>query len=1206
VRFEQLHLKAYGPFDDAVLRLDAPAAGLQVVYGPNERGKSTALRAIGALLFGFPPRTDDHFGRDYSALRVGGVLHDGSRRLALMRRKGNRQTLFEFDPDTGRAHPERPIDQAAIDAMLGGIDRSRFELVHAMGSEQLRAGGRALLDSGSDLGAALFEAAGGVHRLRAVATGLQQEAEALFAPRAQRPALNVALAEVQARLEQARAAGVAPRDWQARREALAASGHALHRIEQSLLERRQRLALAQRLHDLHPQVIRRQALAAGLAALGPALPLPTDAGEQLAAQRQARQQAVHERHEATTRLGELEAELGATPVSQPHLDADVPIAQLAGRLEELEAARHELIRLQADRQAAEAELRRGIAALHGGGPAPPEVLPGVAVEPAGVRGQPAGSTEPAEPAEPAGALAARAAAWLPARGLVAEARQQLAGRRGRDGRRVAALQALARAGQELAEAQAALAALEAPADPSALAAAVSVTQAAGDLEQRVAQGQARLATADAQLERMAAALGGPSVEALARLQRPSLSEVEAAQARLAEAAAARAGLRARRTGPLGRLPVLRAQREELGRGCTAPGREALEAARARRDALLVPVAPGPGTGAGRNSEGRTDPAALLAAIAEADRIADARFHDAARIAELEALAQQVAEQERLLAECDAEARRLEAGLALEADQWGRRLARHGLPPMDPGACREWLLDHDRLLQALQERDRLATELDAARRELERHRDGLVAAWPGGGAGLPPTAPLAGLLARARARVEAAAAGAAAQARLLADLDRTRLACDRHRTVLAELDAQAAAAAPDWERLAAALRLPAQVGPDRLEAQLEVFEQLREATAAWERTDRDARVAQARVELFGTEARALAARLGRPIPGPGEEAAFVAACSTELAEARRAHDRRQAIGRAADAQRQIAAAALRRIAEADATCATLRQLAGVPDDPALQAAVAVAERRRALQQQHAALAETLREATGAAHDALVAEAAQADPAALRAECDALRAAIERDEAARDAALAARSQAQAALDAADGDGAAERAAGAVNEGLATAGRLATGWARLRLARALLEQAVQRHQQRAQGPLLGAASRWFARVTAGRWRGLRPDWDGDTQILLALREDGVPAPIAQLSEGTADALFLALRLAAIEVRLAAAPPVPLLLDDVLMTFDDDRAALALQGLAELGRLNQVVYFTHHAHLVALARRVLSPGSVAIGELGRGPPTD
>jgi uncharacterized protein YhaN len=230
MRIASLHLKAYGPFDAAVLDFDRPAAGLQLVYGPNEQGKSTALRAIGALLFGFPARTDDHFGRDYGALRVGAVLDAGARRLALMRRKGSKHTLFEFDAATGLEHPERLVDQAAIDALLGGVDAARFGMMYGLGSAQLRAGGRALVDSGSELGATLFEAASGVLRLRAVSDALSAQADALFVPRGRNPKLNATLIEFESRQDEARAAGMRPRDWQQRRDALQRAGDETERL----------------------------------------------------------------------------------------------------------------------------------------------------------------------------------------------------------------------------------------------------------------------------------------------------------------------------------------------------------------------------------------------------------------------------------------------------------------------------------------------------------------------------------------------------------------------------------------------------------------------------------------------------------------------------------------------------------------------------------------------------------------------------------------------------------------------------------------------------------------------------------------------------------------------------------------------------------------------------------------------------------------
>ena len=50
----ELALHAFGPFTDAVLDLSAGQEGLHLIYGPNEAGKSSALRALRQALFGIP------------------------------------------------------------------------------------------------------------------------------------------------------------------------------------------------------------------------------------------------------------------------------------------------------------------------------------------------------------------------------------------------------------------------------------------------------------------------------------------------------------------------------------------------------------------------------------------------------------------------------------------------------------------------------------------------------------------------------------------------------------------------------------------------------------------------------------------------------------------------------------------------------------------------------------------------------------------------------------------------------------------------------------------------------------------------------------------------------------------------------------------------------------------------------------------------
>ncbi len=84
-----------------------------------------------------------------------------------------------------------------------------------------------------------------------------------------------------------------------------------------------------------------------------------------------------------------------------------------------------------------------------------------------------------------------------------------------------------------------------------------------------------------------------------------------------------------------------------------------------------------------------------------------------------------------------------------------------------------------------------------------------------------------------------------------------------------------------------------------------------------------------------------------------------------------------------------------------------------------------------------------------------------------------------------------------------------------------------------------------------------------------------------------------------GTADQLFLALRLAAMEQAVTAGMALPFLADDLFINFDDGRALAGLRVLAELARSTQVLFFTHHQHLVTLAREALGPGGAQFHSL-------
>ena len=92
-------------------------------------------------------------------------------------------------------------------------------------------------------------------------------------------------------------------------------------------------------------------------------------------------------------------------------------------------------------------------------------------------------------------------------------------------------------------------------------------------------------------------------------------------------------------------------------------------------------------------------------------------------------------------------------------------------------------------------------------------------------------------------------------------------------------------------------------------------------------------------------------------------------------------------------------------------------------------------------------------------------------------------------------------------------------------------------------------------------------------------------DRPTLNGLRADGRSVPVSGLSQGSADQLYLALRVASIEDYLERAPGLPFIADDLFVHFDDARSAAGFAVLGELAQKTQVLFVTHHRHLVDIA---------------------
>ena len=124
---------------------------------------------------------------------------------------------------------------------------------------------------------------------------------------------------------------------------------------------------------------------------------------------------------------------------------------------------------------------------------------------------------------------------------------------------------------------------------------------------------------------------------------------------------------------------------------------------------------------------------------------------------------------------------------------------------------------------------------------------------------------------------------------------------------------------------------------------------------------------------------------------------------------------------------------------------------------------------------------------------------------------------------------------------------------------------------LALSTLHDATETLQRRFAPRLTRRAGALFSRLTEGRYD--RLTLDRDLTLLCAAGQEEILRSLLWRSDGTADQLYLALRLALWE---ELTPESPLILDDALVRFDDRRLKQAMELLRELGIDKQILLFT------------------------------
>ena len=138
---------------------------------------------------------------------------------------------------------------------------------------------------------------------------------------------------------------------------------------------------------------------------------------------------------------------------------------------------------------------------------------------------------------------------------------------------------------------------------------------------------------------------------------------------------------------------------------------------------------------------------------------------------------------------------------------------------------------------------------------------------------------------------------------------------------------------------------------------------------------------------------------------------------------------------------------------------------------------------------------------------------------------------------------------------------------------------------------QNALRSYREHHRSGMMTRASDAFASITRGQYTGLTTQPLKGEDVLVAIQRDGQSKIADALSKGARFQLYLALRLAGYYEFAQHRPSVPFIADDIMETFDHVRSEEVFRLFAEMARIGQVIYLTHHQHLCEIAKAIV-PG--------------
>ncbi len=1151
MRIRELNLIRYGKFTGRSLALPLRDRDIHLVVGPNEAGKSTVRTAIGEWLFGMPIRTPLAFRHPMPELRVGGIIEKlpsgeaGGEQLAFDRTKGNKNTL--------RTPADAILPEATLQSWLGSLQVQAFNRMYALDHTTLVEGGAGILSASDDIGRMLFQSAAGVEHLGDALRKLQDEADALWAPRKSSSRIYYqAYDAYETATADFKLATLRTKDWKAQHDALVSTEAALAEARERDVDIRRQLSRLERIRRVRPMLLaldaartqRDELLAAGEIPL-----LAENAAQVLNDARQEMVLVAADLQRLQNDASQAQLELEGT-----HLDRH--ILSLAADITELNERRLQFRAHSTDMTKRSEEIRMEWLRVQ---------------ELAGDLGWTVESEDAVRQRLPATPVRSRLVRLLKDRVALFQdlrtARSNFSERQ-----------------QQVQHAQQALGRLTAGAVNPELASAVELALKLGDHAAGMSELQQKVDALGQKIDTGLAALGSwrKEPDALKAMVAPESVFVQGLIEQHRSDAAETQSQRDALDGKTQDIQRLELELQQLVRDFQPISLSQVQEARRGRDEAWqgIKVAP----------QELTDRAIEFEShIVEADNLADARLdraqYEAARQAKAERIEQQRLEQSTLESRIQRVQTRMDARIA----EWHALSISCGLPQLPLEMAPVWLQQRQLVLDLVGEKADAERQQAVGREAAAKIQQSL---WCRLGAeGSEGPAPeLAECLRRARAQITLAD-----QAQGQRDTLEQQLHEGQSSIVTLQGSVKSAQDAweawnQSWQAAVLAAAYEASVLADQVEHEIEAMQEV-ERLLAHIRSIRSERIDQMQADLDGLarSAKILAERTAPDLENHSAE-------DIALELARRLEQAKQAATTAAELQSRLArtneelAAAQQRELSVQASLAPLMTTAGADEVSALGRAIERSNLRREVGHKiQSAESDLTQAADGLPVEELRAEISDIGPDELKAQLDRL-AELSGEVVEKIAALSnSYGTRKTEFDAFDGTDLAAKAEARRQEAITAMGDAAERYLKLHTASRILKWSIEKFRETKQGPMLAKASAIFSGLTLDSFSRLLVDSEEATPRLFGIRPSGEQVDVAGMSEGSRDQLYLALRLAVLELQLDQGLSMPLIADDLFINFDDTRTAAGLKVLGELSRKMQVVFLTHHDHLVPLAKDVL-----------------